>query len=616
MTRIGSKRAKRCSGSRKDKMDIHFFAKTDVGKVREGNEDFFLNDKISENEYLFIIADGMGGHQAGDVASRLAAETFLDSYQLFRKKEHPIDESMELAIKKSNSAILKKAAADPSKRGMGTTFSAIVIAGMRAYIIHIGDSRIYLVKKNKIRRVTTDHTFVEKLVEDGRISPEEAREHPQKNVLYMSLGAREGFSPEILKEMQLEEGDAIVMCSDGLSNMVADELIKETVLSFYPEDAADELVRMANSNGGTDNITLQIIRIGSLEMLEKTKPLRMFKPRKKLITFFSLLGIIAIMIVSWFLFQPTRHNHVHDARETTRNAVRLSLPIQNAPIFLEASRIDENKLGEFRIAPSDSLFLAHRSLFITRGNFFYVFDWGKQSLERFGLDSDDTLVPSVLTGDIYLLRKSKTPVLEYKLFQFHEQKAPLMIIRSDNNFMSKDIKKRTIRIPNLSGRIVPLFLDDDLFIFSDLAQYYGIKKWKDLSDKESRFFPLMEAPYSKSSKLFFKKIAQDVLITYYRPEDKIIKVFSVKKDFTRVHQVQNFSMDVPLAIEYFADRSFLFFYSDRCVQFLGEDEKTLENIYPLDSDQIRISRVMIDVDTGQKVLITNENGMYTLTCRP
>ena len=596
-------------------MDIHFFAKTDVGKVREGNEDFFLNDKISEDEYLFIIADGMGGHQAGDVASKLAAETFLDAYHLFRKKEHSIDESMELAIKRSNSTILKKAASDPNKRGMGTTFSAIVISGMRAYIIHIGDSRIYLVKKNRIRRVTTDHTFVEKLVEEGRISPEEARDHPQKNVLYMSLGAREGFSPEILKEMQLEEGDAIVMCSDGLSNMVADEQIKETVLSFYPEEAADQLVKMANSNGGTDNITLQVIRLGSLEMLEKTKPLRMFKPRKKLITFFSLFGIIAVLAASWFIFQPIRRGHVRDAKEMTQNAVRPSPLIKNETVLLEAARIDGDKLGDFRMTASDSLFLAHRSLYITRGNFFYVFDWNRPSLERFGLDSDDTLVPSVLTGDIYLLRKSKTPVMEYKLFRFHEQKSPLMIIRSDNNFMSKDIKTRTIRIPNLSGKIVPLFLDEDLFIFSDLSQYYGIKKWKDLADKESRFFPLMEAPYSKSSRLYFKRIAQDVCITYYRPEDKIIKVFSVKKDFARIHQVQNFSMDVPLAIEYFSDCSYLFFYGDRYVQFLGEEGKPREKTYPLASEQIRVSRVLIDVDTGQKVLITDENEMYTLTCR-
>jgi serine/threonine protein phosphatase PrpC len=168
-------------------MDIHFFAKSDIGKVRTANEDFFLNEKIADNEFLFIVADGMGGHQAGDVASRLASETFFETYRGMRRKNTAIQASMELAVRKANNVVFKKAAADIEKRGMGTTFSALVIAGMKAYIAHVGDSRIYLIRHNRIKRITTDHSFVEKLVEEGRISADEARDHPQKNVLYMSL---------------------------------------------------------------------------------------------------------------------------------------------------------------------------------------------------------------------------------------------------------------------------------------------------------------------------------------------------------------------------------------------------------------------------------------------
>lgn len=597
-------------------MDIHFFAKTDVGKVRGSNEDFFLNDKISDDEYLFIVADGMGGHQAGDIASKLASETFLDSYRLLRKKEYPIGESMGLAIKKSNSAILKKAATDPGKRGMGTTFSVIVISAMKAHIIHIGDSRIYLVKKNKIRKVTTDHTFVEKLVEDGRISPQEARNHPQKNVLYMSLGAREGFSPEVLNEIQLEDGDTIVMCSDGLSNMVTDDEIKDAALSFFPEEAAGELVKMANSNGGTDNITLQIIRIGSLEMIEKTKPLRMFKPRKKWITFLSMLGVMAILAASWFILKPTLSGGASHGGQVTRSVILPPLPAQNATVRLELTRIDAAKLGEFRPTPGDSLFLAHQSLYVSRGNLFYIFNWVRQSMERFGLDSDDTLVPSALEGDIYLIRKSKAAVMEYKLFKFHEQKTPLMVIRSDENFVSKDVKTRTVRIPDLKGKIIPLFLDGDIFIFSDLAKYYGIKKWNELANKESRIFPLLEAPYSNSTKLYFQKVGRDVYMTYYCPEEKIIKVFSVKKDFERIHQIQNFAMDMPLALEYFPDHFFVFYYGDRCVQRFRGDGRTIERVYPPAAGRIRASRVLIDLRTAQKVLITDRDEMYTLVFQP
>ena len=149
------------------KMDIHFFAKTDVGKVRTANEDYFLSEKIGDNEFLFIVADGMGGHQAGDVASRLASETFSDTYKSLRKKNTAILESMELAISKANTVVFEKAAADIEKRGMGTTFSAMIIADMKAFIAHVGDSRIYLIRKNKIKKITTDHSFVEKLVEEG-----------------------------------------------------------------------------------------------------------------------------------------------------------------------------------------------------------------------------------------------------------------------------------------------------------------------------------------------------------------------------------------------------------------------------------------------------------------
>ncbi|MBE3087926.1 MAG: serine/threonine-protein phosphatase, partial [Chloroflexi bacterium] len=122
-------------------MNIHFFAKSDSGKVRSANEDFFLNEKIADNEYLFIVADGMGGHQAGDVASRLASETFYEAYRGLRKKGTAIAASMEQSVRKANSVVFRKAAADIEKRGMGTTFSAVIITGMKAFIAHVGDSR-------------------------------------------------------------------------------------------------------------------------------------------------------------------------------------------------------------------------------------------------------------------------------------------------------------------------------------------------------------------------------------------------------------------------------------------------------------------------------------------
>jgi protein phosphatase len=283
-------------------MEIHFSAKSDIGRVRAVNEDYFLSEKIAANEFLFIVADGMGGHQAGDVASKLASDTFLETYRGLREKGSAIRSAMELAVRKANAVVFKKAASDAEKWGMGTTFSAVVVAAMKAHIAHVGDSRVYLVRNNRIRRLTTDHSFVEKLVEEGRISADEARDHPQRNILYMSLGARANFTPEMQHNVALENGDALVMCSDGLNNMVEDDTLMKTVIGGYPEEAADSLVKLANARGGADNITVQIIRVGTLETLEKTKPVRLSRSKRQLIKIVSLLIMLTILAALWLIF--------------------------------------------------------------------------------------------------------------------------------------------------------------------------------------------------------------------------------------------------------------------------------------------------------------------------
>ena len=127
-------------------MKINFFGKSDIGRVRTTNEDYFTSKKIDKNEHLFIVADGMGGHQAGEVASKLGTDTFVREYKKSRKMRNGIEESMVLSLKKSNASILKRSLTDPMKRGMGTTFTALVIADKKATIIHVGDSRIYLIR--------------------------------------------------------------------------------------------------------------------------------------------------------------------------------------------------------------------------------------------------------------------------------------------------------------------------------------------------------------------------------------------------------------------------------------------------------------------------------------
>ncbi len=243
-------------------MEINSYGKSDIGKVRNNNEDYLIKKKISNSEYLFIVADGMGGHQAGNIASKLGAETFLKYYSSVRKKGVSIQESMLESINQANSAILDKATSEIDKRGMGTTFSSLLISDNEANIIHIGDSRIYLVRDGKIKKVTTDHTFVEKMVDEGRITSEEARVHPQKNILYMSLGAREVFHPDEVKGIKIENNDIFLICSDGLTDMVTDDVIKEYCELYSPEKAVNELIALSNKNGGLDNISIIIIKIG------------------------------------------------------------------------------------------------------------------------------------------------------------------------------------------------------------------------------------------------------------------------------------------------------------------------------------------------------------------
>lgn len=266
-------------------MKIDYFGKSDKGKVRKGNEDYFACEQISAREYCFVVADGMGGHRAGDIASKLGTNTFIKSFRKFRRKKKSIADSMSLSLERANHIILKKASTDPHKRGMGTTFSALTISGMKAYLVHVGDSRIYLIRNGQILQLTTDHTFVGKMVEEGRITEEEAREHPQKNILYMSLGARDAFKPDVNEFFEIKEGDTFLLCSDGLVNMVTDTTIKEYAESYSTREAVEALINLANANGGTDNITTTIIHINQIKEPDKTEPIPIVKEENSFSSF-------------------------------------------------------------------------------------------------------------------------------------------------------------------------------------------------------------------------------------------------------------------------------------------------------------------------------------------
>jgi PPM family protein phosphatase len=228
-------------------MRIEVGAATDIGRVREVNEDSYLVEAP-----LFAIADGMGGHRGGDVASSLALETvearFLDG-----------DGSLADQVREANRAVHDRSQADRAVSGMGTTLTAVIVEDATARLAHVGDSRAYLLRAGDLRQITSDHTLVARMVKAGEISAEEAAVHPHRNVITRSLGTEPSVAVDE-DSLPLLDDDRLLLCSDGLTSMVQEDQI-QAILEAEPDPqrAADRLVRAANRAGGVDNITVLVL---------------------------------------------------------------------------------------------------------------------------------------------------------------------------------------------------------------------------------------------------------------------------------------------------------------------------------------------------------------------
>jgi protein phosphatase len=242
---------------------------TDVGRKRDHNEDAFL---VDEELGLFLVADGMGGHAGGGTASRIAVQTIRARLQVAREadpdlfanpgelEESPLREILREAVESACQSIYQAAQGDPSLAGMGTTVTAAVLAGSNTYIAHVGDSRCYLARKGHIYQVSEDHSLVNEQLKAGAITPEEARNSRFKNIITRSVG----FEADVIVDMMgldAEKGDRIVVCCDGLSNLVDDDEILEIVTGTPLEGAPEKLISLANDRGGDDNITVIVIHV-------------------------------------------------------------------------------------------------------------------------------------------------------------------------------------------------------------------------------------------------------------------------------------------------------------------------------------------------------------------
>ncbi|GAA1722873.1 protein phosphatase 2C domain-containing protein [Isoptericola hypogeus] len=232
-------------------LTLRYAARSDVGLVRSSNQ-----DSAYAGPHLLVVADGMGGHAGGDIASRLAIAALAPLDELQHGPDQALSD-LEHTVEQARQDLVRASEADPELAGMGTTVTALLHTGTTLAMAHLGDSRAYLLRDRRLTQVTVDHTFVQHLVDTGRISPDEAEHHPQRNVVMRVLG---DFDVDLTPDMSVREaraGDRWLLCSDGLSGFVSPEQITEVLVeSASPDDAAELLVTIAMTAGSTDNVTV------------------------------------------------------------------------------------------------------------------------------------------------------------------------------------------------------------------------------------------------------------------------------------------------------------------------------------------------------------------------
>ncbi|OLC02751.1 MAG: Stp1/IreP family PP2C-type Ser/Thr phosphatase [Gemmatimonadetes bacterium] len=247
-------------------MHITCAGRTDVGIIRSGNEDNYL---MVPDRGIFVVADGMGGHAAGEVASEMAVRSVArDLGSLRGLSDDQVAERMRVSIRTANSTIFQRTLTEHDKRGMGTTVTALVLYDTRFLIGQVGDSRCYLLRDGKLTQITKDHSYVQEQVDAGYLTPEQARAHPYSNVITRCVGANSDVMPDVYVGA-VRPKDVFLLASDGLTGMLEDHQLAEVLhADRMPQEQVDDLVAEANRHGGLDNITAIIVRIDSVEQPE------------------------------------------------------------------------------------------------------------------------------------------------------------------------------------------------------------------------------------------------------------------------------------------------------------------------------------------------------------
>ncbi len=243
------------------KFELDYVVKTDTGLIRDNNEDSVkcINFNDDKNGFLAIVADGMGGHKSGEVASKMAIDLIPDIY--YETDGYNLVK-LETAFLKTNNAIYEKSNSENQYSGMGTTCTAVVLKQNKLYFAHVGDSRLYLFRDNELTQLSTDHTLVQKMLDEGSLTTAEANNYPQKNIIWQAMGTAKSLKVQMNKKpLEIYVNDRLLLCSDGLTDMLNDSEIKQILQMKSLNMVASCLIALAKEKGGYDNISIIIIEI-------------------------------------------------------------------------------------------------------------------------------------------------------------------------------------------------------------------------------------------------------------------------------------------------------------------------------------------------------------------
>lgn len=276
LTKGGEQRNNKLDGSNLF-YDVEACISSDVGCHRQQNQDnaIFIQPNGSERNskgFLAIVADGMGGHKAGEIASRLAIDVITTNF--FMKKQNDPLGSLQKAFAKANEVIYQRSNTNELLSGMGTTSTALLLKKGYAYFAHVGDSRLYRIHEGRLFLLTEDHTVVNQMLRNGLINPTEAKNHPERNVVTRALGTRPVVEIAVSRDpCPIKIGDFFILCTDGLYDLVSDDEIREITLSVAPHLACQTLIDLAKAKGGYDNISVGILAIRALDTSMRPVPI-------------------------------------------------------------------------------------------------------------------------------------------------------------------------------------------------------------------------------------------------------------------------------------------------------------------------------------------------------